>query len=300
MGSSAWCPDTWVADGRRMPTGFDARRTQEAWRDFGIGLLLFFVAQRALRSLPVRLPLALVAGEALLVAVAVAAHIALHRFGRFREVTAGVSSLGRIAVPRLGLAGVGALIAMSGVWKTAEMFGGVIDRPLPWELLDREMVSGVGYFIAYAFYVVVTAPVIEELCFRGWMQGGLARRFQPTVAIFTPALLFAVLHASVYSAPAYLLIPLALGLVLGLVARRSRSLWPSILLHGLWNALMLILTARNAERALTPPGPESPQEIVFVLAAIGAGTIVFLRALQAAAKRPDRVAERPALDPQEA
>ena len=53
-------------------------------------------------------------------------------------------------------------------------------------------------------------------------------------AIYASALLFAVFHSTVWPTP----VPLfALGLVLGFLAHRTQSLLPSMLLHGLFNAV---------------------------------------------------------------
>jgi membrane protease YdiL (CAAX protease family) len=119
------------------------------------------------------------------------------------------------------------------------------------------------------------------------MQRGLGRRFNTAITIFTPALLFAALHAPVYSHPAYLLIPLALGITLGLVAERSRSLWPSIALHAIWNFTMLAIPTRAAEGSLVWRTPEDMLGVVTVLAGIGLSSIVLLSVLPRAGHRSD-------------
>lgn len=277
-----------------MQTNFTTDRTQAAWRDFAIGLALFFVALRVVQSVP-RLslpPAVLIATEALLVAVVVFAHATLYRMGRFTEVTGTVLSFGRISALRLSVVGVAVLVLMFSVWR-------ITRGPLPWgpATFDRRFMSA-GNFLTLSFYVVVTAPIIEELCFRGWMQRGLGHRFNPAIAIFTPALLFTVLHASMYSHPAYLLIPFALGLVLGLVAERSRALWPSIMLHALWNITMLAIAARNAQSPLSWRAPQNPLDALVAVAGIGLGSVVALHVLTPADDRADRAGPKPVLDTQ--
>ena len=107
------------------------------------------------------------------------------------------------------------------------------------------------------------------------------RRLQTDVLILGSggAGLFAALHASVYSHPAYLLIPLALGLTFGLVAERSGALWPAMVLHALWNLTMLAVAARSAARPGTPPPPASPLVVLALLGGIGLGWTVVLRVL---------------------
>jgi membrane protease YdiL (CAAX protease family) len=287
--------------------------TQAAWRDFAIGLVLFLGALTVVQStprlldalgvfrwMPQLLPVAMMGVQALLVAVTVFGHAALYRRGRFREVTGTVTSFGRLGALRSGVVGVAALVLMFGVWRIAERIGGPILRPLVWAtgILDRGAVS-FGFFLAMSFYVVVTTPILEELCFRGWMQRGLGRRFSPGVTIVTPAVLFTALHAASYSDPGYLLIPLALGLILGLVAERSRSVWPSVVLHSAWNSTMLVLAARNAARSLSGPPPNA-LPLMAAFAAIGLSSFVLLRALSRTDLGADRAGSHTALDTQAA
>ena len=284
-----------------METTFQADRTQAAWRDFAIGLFLFLVALRVFQSRLVLAPPGSIATQALMVAVIVSAHAALYRFGRFTEVTGTVASLGRVGVLRASVAGVAVLALMFGVWRIAQTIGGPIERPLPWgpALFDRSVVPA-RQLLAISFYVVVTGPIVEELCFRGWMQRGLGLRFTPAVSIVTPAILFAALHASVYSHPAYLLIPLGLGLTLGLVAERSRSLWPAVILHALWNVTMVAVAARAAEQPLSWRAPRDPLGVALVLAEIALSGLVLLRALWPPDQSADRADSKPVLDAQKA
>ena len=276
-------------------------RTLAAWRDFAIGLALFFVALRVVRSVQGVTPAALMAIQVLLAAVTVFVHVTLYRLGRFTEVTATVSSFGRVGAARLTVVGVAVVVLMFSVWRLAQILGGAIERPLPWgpEILDRS-VFPVGNFLAITLYFVVTAPIIEELCFRGWMQRGLGHRFNPAITLVTPALLFAALHAPLYSHPAYLVIPLALGLTLGLVAERSRSLWPPVVLHSLWNFTMLAVAIRYAERPPTWRAPEDALDIVSVLVVIGLSSVVLPLLLPRADHRTDTAGATTVLDTQAA
>ena len=77
----------------------------------------------------------------------------------------------------------------------------------------------------------------EEIAFRGLIQSQLRRALGTREAIFTGAILFSIIHVSVFSG-IYLF---ALGLVLGVLRHRSRSLLPGIGLHFFHN--FAILTA---------------------------------------------------------
>lgn len=83
---------------------------------------------------------------------------------------------------------------------------------------------------------VVIAPLYEELLFRVILQGWLSANFRPVVAIPTTAVLFAAIHGVIDGVA---LIPLAL--ILGYVFHRCHSYVSVIVIHGLFNATMLIL-----------------------------------------------------------
>ena len=84
-----------------------------------------------------------------------------------------------------------------------------------------------------ALTAVVLAPLFEETIFRGALLPVLATKLGPLPGVLLSGLLFAMAHISVGE-----LAPLTvLGVGLGLVRLRSGRLWPSVLMHGLWNAV---------------------------------------------------------------
>jgi membrane protease YdiL (CAAX protease family) len=90
--------------------------------------------------------------------------------------------------------------------------------------------------------VVVFAPVFEEAFFRGFLYVGLERsRIGVAGTIIFTSLVWAALHMQ------YNLIGMAtiviMGVVLGIMRRKTRSLWPTIIFHSLWNFTALLLTA---------------------------------------------------------
>jgi len=96
--------------------------------------------------------------------------------------------------------------------------------------------SGISGLVLAVAMVVVIGPVVEELVFRGALLRGLTSRFGIWPSILTQAALFAALHRSVW-----LFAPmLVLGIVLGWLAESRQSLWPSIVLHALHNAITVV------------------------------------------------------------
>ncbi len=91
--------------------------------------------------------------------------------------------------------------------------------------------EGVALFIA----AVLMAAVIEEMLFRGLLQRALERRLGVTFGLFFSALAFAFIHFN----PWWMAQILILGITLGVLAWRSNSIFPSILVHGINNAIAL-------------------------------------------------------------
>jgi sodium transport system permease protein len=88
---------------------------------------------------------------------------------------------------------------------------------------------------ALPLVLAVVGPVCEELAFRGFILTGLRRRFTPGTAILLTSFLFAFYKLNVFQfVPTFLL-----GVVLGLLATRSRSVLPGILFHLVYNLLFL-------------------------------------------------------------
>ncbi|HZT82943.1 MAG TPA: CPBP family intramembrane glutamic endopeptidase, partial [Gemmataceae bacterium] len=87
----------------------------------------------------------------------------------------------------------------------------------------------------YLLALAVLPAVCEELAFRGLILAGLRQRFRPWTAILLSSLLFALYHMNVFQ----LLPAFAFGVVLGLLAVRSGSVLPGMLLHLLHNGLLV-------------------------------------------------------------
>jgi len=83
--------------------------------------------------------------------------------------------------------------------------------------------------------LAVIGPALEEMLLRGTVLGALRSRCGPWSAIAVSAVAYALLHASVWS-----LVPFTvLGVALGWLAVRSRSLWPAVAAHVLYNAVFV-------------------------------------------------------------
>jgi len=90
--------------------------------------------------------------------------------------------------------------------------------------------------------IAVIAPIVEEIAFRGFIYGGLRRRWGVTVSVLVSSLVFALAHTFSVGGSILLLGPslFIAGAALALVYERSRSLVPGMVLHASFNLIAVI------------------------------------------------------------
>jgi membrane protease YdiL (CAAX protease family) len=153
-----------------------------------------------------------------------------------------------------------------------------LDRVLPppgWfmELFNRLFESDFGIWGGIV-RVVVLAPVVEELIFRGVIFSGFTKNFRPVWAVILSALLFALFHLNPWQlGPTFLL-----GLLLGFVRLRTGSLLAAIFTHALHNG-MIFFTVMHQEAYnkmfLIQTGKVISYLGYLVLLALGVGLIFY-------------------------
>jgi len=90
-------------------------------------------------------------------------------------------------------------------------------------------------FFAYSF--------TEEFLFRGFLQSFFVLHFRPSLSIMIQSLLFVLIHlswwffAGVYSLDGVFQI-FVLGLIWGFVRHKSKSLWPTVVAHGVYDFIL--------------------------------------------------------------
>ena len=109
------------------------------------------------------------------------------------------------------------------------------------ETRARDMVDAAhgAWFIVLFVVVVVGAPLVEELVYRGFIQGGLQARLGSTWALIMTAAWFTVLHLEPIEFPGLF----AFALVLGFCYRRTQRVGLSMVTHLAFNATGLLLVA---------------------------------------------------------
>lgn len=138
-------------------------------------------------------------------------------------------------VEAIAAAGIGVLLAMAYSYGLQQLLpeieGGLND------ITER-----LG-LIASLFVIAVTPAVLEEIIFRGMLQGRLMALFGRSTGYFVTAAAFAIVHGQ----PAVLPIHLGIGLYLGWLRERSGSLLPCMLMHFLYNGTLVGLEFYSAQ-----------------------------------------------------
>jgi len=80
--------------------------------------------------------------------------------------------------------------------------------------------------------VVIVAPIVEEIFFRGFLFQGFRKKYGWVSAMLLSSAIFAAAHLD----PVSLIPTFVLGIVLSYVYHRSNSVWPGVILHFLINA----------------------------------------------------------------
>lgn len=165
------------------------------------------------------------------------------RATRWQEFGQSIRPLNKETVGWSTLLAVGGAVTASiiamlwAMWlEQATGYTGIAD-PLP-------VPQNAGQWIAALLAIAILPALCEELMFRALIQSAL-RRYLPKAGLWLAALIFAGAHFRWEAFPALLLI----GAVLGKVFVRH-GLFGSVLLHALYNSVVLILSARAVE--ITP------------------------------------------------
>lgn len=85
--------------------------------------------------------------------------------------------------------------------------------------------------------LVVLAPLLEEVLFRGLIQGALVKRYRTWVSIIAAAFLFGIVHII----PQQVLNAFVIGIILGYIYYRTESLAAVMIIHALNNAVSYVL-----------------------------------------------------------
>jgi len=92
-------------------------------------------------------------------------------------------------------------------------------------------------FAAFFVTVAVVAPVVEELTYRG-LGYSLLAPYGPWIAVAVTGILFGLSHGLLVALP----ILAFFGLVVGWLRMKTNSVYPSMILHSVFNSVALIVS----------------------------------------------------------
>lgn len=108
--------------------------------------------------------------------------------------------------------------------------------------LDRVIKSSLAAKIAVAFLAAVTAPLVEELVYRGILYPALQRAIGMISAVLVVSAVFAVVHFAQYKEnPAVFVAICILSLSLTLVRATTGKLLPCYFIHFVFNAIQAVV-----------------------------------------------------------
>ncbi|MCA1040058.1 CPBP family intramembrane metalloprotease [Bacillus infantis] len=136
-----------------------------------------------------------------------------------------------------------------GLYSVALLIGAVIIVVLTsfignsWENSKTEaMQQNVTFFTVLIAFIsaAVISPIYEEIFYRGFLYRWLRTRMGLTGALLLSSLIFTIIHI-----PTYNVMPVNFfsGILFALAYERTGSIWPPVLIHGLTNGFMVLLTS---------------------------------------------------------
>jgi len=159
-------------------------------------------------------------------------HLSWHALG-FRSLP-----LKRAWFPAVTLVAI--VVAVIGYSLIVEALG--IDKLIPKSTIDNAVTDNTALTVLAGVLAVLVAPIVEETFFRGFIFGGLAKRFGFLGAALLSGLLFSLAHAQVGTILPFTLVSVALAW--GYAS--SGSLWTAISAHFVWNVISFsLLIATN-------------------------------------------------------
>jgi membrane protease YdiL (CAAX protease family) len=149
----------------------------------------------------------------------------------------------------------------------------LVVRLFPLSASQTEMFKEMGAGSVGSIVIAcVLAPVLEEMLFRGIILRSFLLQYQRWISILGSALIFGAAHMNLYQFTAALM----LGIFLGWLYQRSRSLLPCIVLHGVYNGTLLLLNHADARWA-AEQGANRTALLLTAAVIVGAAGLSLLR-----------------------
>jgi membrane protease YdiL (CAAX protease family) len=221
-------------------------------------------------------------GEALVIAPA-------YLYARLRNYE--TKAVFRLHTVRFRVVAVSAVIGLS-MTVVADELDRLMNLILPFpeelaEMLKQILVARTASdWLIVLFGAVLIAGLFEEMLFRGFLQNSFERYGDVTSAVLWSAVLFAGFHVN----PWWLAQIVLLGVILGVMAWKSNSIFPGAIVHAINNGISVavINLPENELDVLEWHGHVHPVLILAALAALVFSLRLFYRYCENPADEPSR------------
>lgn len=142
------------------------------------------------------------------------------------------------------------------------------EKLLPHRETEMEKLLRMGPSIRYlvAALAVLTAPLVEELVYRGILYAGIARRFGAAAGVTVATALFALVHVPQYwGSVAAIAAILTLSLALTLIRAFTGRLLPCIAVHLVYNGIQAVVLLFGDESMFEAPPVKTALVLLFSL-----------------------------------
>ena len=120
---------------------------------------------------------------------------------------------------------------------------GIIVSLIPWpeawmtvyEAESSRLLESEGFVFRF-LAIVLAAPIMEEVIFRGMMQTYLSRAMAPWLAALIQCIIFGVIHGT----PLWMCYTFILGIIFTFCNKKTGTLWTSIVMHVGFNLFAMI------------------------------------------------------------
>jgi len=129
------------------------------------------------------------------------------------------------------------LVIESSFFALTEIIGVGVEEESYW--FDPESVNNAAIYILAIVNMVILAPILEEVIFRGYVLDTCRGLFQEREAVIISSLLFGLVHFF-YGPIGIILISIGGGLY-AWIRLRTDSLIPAIICHSLWNGITILV-----------------------------------------------------------
>lgn len=96
-----------------------------------------------------------------------------------------------------------------------------------------------NFIIAFGSAAIIS-PVYEEIFYRGFLYRWIRSKYGVGIGMFVSSVIFMLVHIPTYNSLPYTFLS---GLVFAWTYEKTNSVYPSMIIHGLFNGLAIVLTA---------------------------------------------------------